>query len=707
MQSFLEHWRIPYLVAITGLTVFFGIRCLQLRVDEDNRSMDADNASQALVDREFKELFQSGDPILLAIHKDHILDADGRELIRKIGKEIRAIEGVQQVNSLADNDFDLSPYQEGLLISKDKNMSGISILPTDFSDSGESLARIIREIRTIADAHSTDGAKIFVTGLPLQKHEAGRLVLRDQKLFAPLSFLILGGVLLLITRHLSGLVFPLLVSAVTIVWTLGLYSCFGYSLNMITSLLPPVIMTLSVTTTIHIYLEWLRGTATNKKQRVARAITNLYRPCLFASLTTAIGFLSLISSDTPAVRQFGVFASLGVMISYLVGVSGLAVGLSYINAPAQHPRLHSGTLSTLLAKISDLTVTHPLKIIVGTVGIAAVSLYGLQKVHSNTDLLRFLGTDTLLFRETTFIDQNLSGVNTFELLISKTNHEPFNSFDELKQVKTFQQAIDQLPQVKHSLGVVDLLESSGTSLTKLPTELSFARVVENLELGEFLRDDLLTTRLSIRTGAIGSFAGAQLIEEIRSVAGEELDEPFEIKEAGGSYRVIVESNHLVASQIKSFSIALVLILAAIGIVFQSFRFVGLAFIPNIIPLMMTGAIMGFFSIDLSTGTAMIASVVIGIAVDDTIHYLSAFQKLYKGDCDQAIRATTRSTGFALTSTTLALSLGFWVALFGSFQPTVYFALLSGLTMWFALACDLLVLPACLKLTFCRKKTCVT
>ena len=167
--------------------------------------------------------------------------------------------------------------------------------------------------------------------------------------------------------------------------------------------------------------------------------------------------------------------------------------------------------------------------------------------------------------------------------------------------------------------------------------------------------------------------------------------------------MIAESNHLVASQVKSFAIALILILLAIGVVFRSIKFVGLAIIPNVIPLLMTASIMGFFAIDLSTGTAMIASVVIGIAVDDTIHYLSAFQKSFKGDCDQAIRNTTRSTGYALTSTTLALSLGFWVAMFGSFQPTVYFALLSGLTMWFALACDLLVLPACLKLTFCSRR----
>ena len=703
MQSFLDRWRVPYLLVLAGLTVFFGSKCLELQVDQDNRSMDADNENQELVKKEFKDLFDSGDPIILAIHKDNILDPVGRNLILKIAAEVRALEGVKQVHSLADYDFTPPDYQRGLLISKDQNTSGISILLQDFSDNGESLARLIQQIRDIADVNSSKGLQTFVTGLPLQKYEAGRLVLKDQKLFAPLSFLILGAVLLLITRHFSGLAFPLLISGVSIIWTLGIYSSFGYSLNMITSLVPPVIMTLAVMTTIHIYLEWLHGNETDKKQRVVTAVKNLYRPCLFASLTTAIGLLSLISNDTPAVRQFGIFAALGVMISYLIGVSGLAVGLSFLKAPTQHTSLKMGILPTLLEKLSDFTITHPLKIIAGTIGVAAVSFYGLQKVRSNTDLLRFLGQDTRLFSDTTFIDQNLTGVNTLELLISKINAEPFDNFDELKQIKKFQQAVNQAPQVKHSLSAVDLIESSGTSLADIPSAISFEDVTKSSGLSKFLDKDLLTTRLCVRTGAIGSSAGSQLIEEIRSIAKQQLGDSYKVREAGGFYRVIAESNHLVASQVKSFAIALILILLAIGVVFRSIKFVGLAIIPNVIPLLMTASIMGFFAIDLSTGTAMIASVVIGIAVDDTIHYLSAFQKSFKGDCDQAIRNTTRSTGYALTSTTLALSLGFWVAMFGSFQPTVYFALLSGLTMWFALACDLLVLPACLKLTFCSRR----
>ncbi len=707
MLSFLDRWRTLYLLAVAGLTLFFGYHCLHLKVDEDNRSMDAENEEQSLIEEEFNKLFGEGDPVLIAVHREEgMLTSDGKKLIREIGAEFSELDGVKKVVSLAENDFIFPDYLDGLLISKDRKTMGIRIQLKEFSDNGESLARIIPEINSIVAEHSTGGVKIALTGLPLQKHEAGRLVRRDQKIFSPLSFLILGTVLLLITKRWSGLFFPLLGSALTICWTLGIYSFFGYSLNMITSLLPPVIMTLSVTTTIHIYLEWLAGKEENNRDRIIAAVKNLYRPCLFASLTTAIGFLSLLSSNTPAVKQFGIFAALGVVISYFIGVSGLAVGLSFLKNPP--PVLDDpeglgpdhGLLSRLLERISRIPVRHPRKAIFATLLIATLSVFGLQQVRTNTDLLRYLGTDTALYRDTMFIDQNLTGVNTLELLVSRTDGASIDSFDEIEKIESFQNSIAAIPHVKHHLSVADLL--STPEVARYKGTVPFEAIIEELNPEQFFSDDMRIARVSVRTEAIGTFAGAKLIDQIRVKAKQKLGAEYIVREAGGFYRVIAESNQLVATQIKSFAIAIGLILLAIGAVFRSFTFMGLAIIPNVIPLLMTAAIMGFFKIDLSTGTTMIASVVIGVAVDDTIHYLSAFRRSFKGDCDHALKKTTRFTGFALTSTTLALSIGFWVAIFGSFQPTVYFALLSGLTMWFALACDLLVLPACLKLAFSKK-----
>ena len=709
ISSLLKRWRVCYLLLLGVLTAFFGYHCIYgLEIEKDNRSMDADNVGQMLVEQEFDRLFGSDDSILFAVHKEvGLLDDSGKELIQKLASRLAQMEGVRSAKSLADSDFVVSAALEGLLVSKDRKTCGIEVTLAKFTDDGRSLSATIDGFRGIKDEFAGDGVEIFVSGLSVQKEETNRLIRADQRFFAPTSFLVLGCVLLLTTRRLSGLIIPLLVAAVTICWTMGILALSGHSLNMITSLLQPVIMTLAIATGIHIYVEWLHplGATEIRYQRIAAAVRNLFRPCLFASLTTAAGFLSLLSSNTPAVRQFGMFAAIGVMIAFVLGVSGLAVGLTFVKAPTTHSKpedqkLRPGALGRILDGVWQLSVNRSGLVLLVTLLLTVIGFFGMQKVRSNTDLLSYIGDDHSLYRDTRFIDEHLTGVNTVELLINRTDGGKIDSFEQVEQVQSFQNEVDQLTHVSHIISAADGLAAAefiGFSAQDPDEDASTF-----LNLDSYLSADQETLRMTVRCNAIGSAQGAKLIDEIRTLSETHLGVEFTMREAGDFYRVVSESNSIVRTQVTSFTIAIVLILIAIGVVFRSFLFMGLAIIPNVIPLLMMVGFMGFADIELSIGTAMIASVVIGVAVDDTIHYLAAFRKNYQGDCREALRITTRSTGFALTSTTLALSLGFWVAIFGSFQPTVHFALLSGLTMWLALTSDLLVLPACLNLVLGRK-----
>ncbi|MCB1062865.1 MAG: MMPL family transporter [Verrucomicrobiae bacterium] len=695
MPWFLERGRTPFLIVLGGITLFLGFHCLHLKVDQDNRSMDADNAEQKAIESEFRQVFHENDAIFVAVSGTKLLEGDGPALIRDLVDQFAALKGVRRVSSLVDSDFIVSPYQNGLLISEDESMTGIRLVLEEFTDNGETLTGIIESVESIAAAHSNDATRIAVTGLPVQKYEVGKLVRRDQRMFAPLSLLILGGVLLFITRRFSGMVFPLLVSVITICWTLGIYSWMGHTLNMITSLLPPVIMTLSVATTIHIYLDWLRSTEEDRFRRITGAVRHLYKPCLFASLTTAIGFLSLLLSHTPAVRHFGIFAALGVGISYFLGVIGLAVGLSFLKPPHSdhfHTTQSGSFLDRLLQATGNLSVNHPWKIVILTFLVTAVGVIGFQRIESDTDLLHFLGDDSALVQDTEFIDQHLAGVSTIELLVKKADGTPMES---TAPIASFQGALGKIAHVRHTLSLADLLPEEAIAAQE--NGIPLADIVAGVDVSEYLSDDLEKLRITVSTDSIGTQKGTALVDALRDTARTTLGDAFVVQPVGGFYRVIVESNQLVISQVKSFAIALALILLAIGIVFRSFVYTLLAIVPNVVPLLLTAAVMGFTGIALSTGTAMIASVVIGIAVDDTIHYLAAYRRTVRHHRNEAIRHTTRSTGFVLLSTTMALSAGFWVALFGSFQPTIYFAFLTGMTMWFALVCDLLVLPAFLRL----------
>src|SRR6185503_14432694 len=142
---------------------------------------------------------------------------------------------------------------------------------------------------------------------------------------------------------------------------------------------------------------------------------------------------------------------------------------------------------------------------------------------------------------------------------------------------------------------------------------------------------------------------------------------------GALYHVVRDSTRLVRQQVSSFGTAIVLVVLAIGLLFRSLTFTILALIPNVMPILWTGGLMGFAGIELSTGTAMIASAVLGLVVDDTIYYLAHYRHAYRGDAVAAIHATTRAVGAPVTAASVSLVLGFWVGALGSFKPTIYFS----------------------------------
>jgi predicted RND superfamily exporter protein len=141
----------------------------------------------------------------------------------------------------------------------------------------------------------------------------------------------------------------------------------------------------------------------------------------------------------------------------------------------------------------------------------------------------------------------------------------------------------------------------------------------------------------------------------------------------------------------------VLVVLAIGLLFRSVAFTVLALIPNVLPILWTGGLMGFAGIELSTGTAMIASAVLGLVVDDTIYYLSHYRRAFRGDAVAAVRETTRAVGAPVTAASASLIVGFLVGALSSFKPTIYFSVLTSLTMITGVVCDVLMLPASLVL----------
>jgi predicted RND superfamily exporter protein len=739
--------RVPLLALLLALTVFFGFHAASVGVEKSNASLETRDPEQAALYQRFKATFGSDEDLLLALSHPRLLEPEGLALLASLTTRVGDLAGVRRVFSLANAQqivagelgadvaplvtppfdapgrnaglraaLDRHPEFTGLFVSRDRRTAGLLIEIEDRPGDDEYRAVLIDALRALVAEPRAPDVSLHLTGVAVQKHDVNAYIERDQRLLVPLAVAVLALVLAGFFRSAPGVLLPLAVTGLTTIWTLGAYGLCGLELNAITALLPPVLMVVSLGVSVHLIQGWLAAAdeAGNRLARIQRVVRRLRFPCFFCALTTAAGFASLLASSMPAVRQFGGFAALGALLSFGVGMTLVPVGLSFLTPPRAAPRHR--WLDRLLAASARLATAHPAKVLAVFGALTLVALAALPRVRNNTDLVRFLHADAPLHRDTLHVDAHLTGPNAIEFVVARRDEGPLATLDAVQRMAAFERAVLARQHVTGVTSVVDLLRQlqraeSGDGALALPA--SQGDVLHAFDLLEAAPDlalirklvspDFTRARFNVRIRAVGTSVAAPLAEDLLGQARQIFGEGYAVAATGSFLHVAQDSNRLVMAQVRSFTLALLLVALAIGALFRSLRLTVIALIPNLTPVVWTGGLMGALGIDLSTGTAMIASAVLGLVVDDTIHYLNHYRRSDRGDPAVAIRHTSSGVGAALVMNNLVLVLGFWVGAFGSFKPTVYFSLLSGLTMLSALLCDLLVTPACLMLAGRRRE----
>jgi hypothetical protein len=744
MRWLLSRGRWPYLIVVGVLTAWLGWHAARLGIEQDNASLNTQDAEQLRVYAEFKASFGNDADLVLSVTHPELLGPGGLTLIDRLTRRIAALDGVRSVQSLttaqqlvrgpagaepapliappfdapdvgrrAAAALDRNPDFTGLLVAADRQTAGLFVEIEDRAADTEYRARLIDGLRALIAEHTGGPAVLHLTGVSVQKHDVSAYIARDQRVLLPLAVAVLGVILAGFFRSVGGVALPLAVNGITVLWTLGVYRLGGFALNAITALLPPLLLVLALAVSIHVYQAWLAGEGAphDRTGRILHAVRTVRFPAFLCALTTAQGFLSLAASDMPAVRQFGVFGALGVLISFAVGLTFIPVVLSFLPHPPPleaAPR-HRRMLGVLQAT-AHLSTRHPWPVVGFFMAVSIVAAAAIPLVRSNTDLVRFLKANAPLYRDTMAIDARLTGALAFEFVVERSDRGALTTLDAVRRLAAFEAAARRPPQVTAVTSVLAVLRQlqraeAGADRLALPdTEDAVAYAFDLLEAAEdrrvlrrLITGDFTHARVSVRVHAVGSAVSGPLIDALLAEGRRLFGADYTLRATGAVYHVVRDSERLVAQQVQSFGLAIVLVVLAIGVLLRSVAFTVIALIPNVMPIVWTGGLMGVLGIDLSTGTAMIAAAVLGLAVDDTIHYLVHYRRAYRGDCIDAIVRTTTGVGAPVTITSVVLICGFWIGGFGSFKPTIYFSLLTGVTMLTGVACDLLVLPACLVL----------
>jgi predicted RND superfamily exporter protein len=536
-------------------------------------------------------------------------------------------------------------------------------------------------------------ASLHWLGVPVVNQAAVKAIAGDQKIILPLVILSMGGLLFLFLGSWRALFLPLFIALCTLLVTLGAYAFFGEELNMMTSMLMPVSLVMSLSVSVHL-IHALQGHLNEEFQQetaLVKALEDVFLPSALSCLTTSAGLSSLCFSPVPALRLFGAYGAFSVLLSGVFGLFLLPLLLSLSRF-----RFSGGVSkqSRGMAWIST-SLNHPGKVVLFFLALFLLALPPLKKLEVDTDFLASLKEDSVLRRDMKAFEKSFGGFLDMGILIAL---EDFDS--EGKALKKLIEALADVPEV---LDLQPSLREAPDPFLKSVAFQEGPRALESFQNLGGVPNMLVSCRLK-------SLSSKQA-RKLREKMARKIAKFFPRKSwcfSGNFVKIFRDSDAIVRSQLFSLFVALLLILMIIFFALPSFKYLFLATVANVFPLLLLFAVMGVYPVALSVATSTIASVAIGLAVDDTLHVLCRYRKFRKRawTCRNSLEAIYHSTGKALLFTTLTLSLGFSLGFFGSFVPTAQFSVLTALTLLLAWLVDFLLLPALLMLMDARKESAV-
>lgn len=745
-------------VFVAILSTIFAYYTSQLQFDYDFEKFFPENDEETRFYKNFRDQFTTdNDFIIIAVENESgVFDSTFLSAFEKYAQSINALELVDtviritQMKEVLSTSYSPMPFQRKYIDLERSDSSLIKdsiriferpeLVDAFINQKATTLAMMVRHqpflskrgceklvenIETIDDQFNFD--KIYKAGRAVGQVYYVDKMMREMIRAVAMSFLLVVVFLLLTFRSLWGLWIPIIVVLLSFLWITGAMGLIDAKVNLILTILPTIMFVVAMSDVIHLvskFLEELRN-GLDKKNALKKAYREVGLATLLTSVTTSVGFLSLLFVNVQPVQIFGIYTALGVMLAFVLAYTLLPALLYLSPLPRLIHTHHKNTFwGKFLPKAFLFTIRNPFKILIGTLCIVIVSAWGTFQVQANNFLLDDLRADDPMKQEFSFFDKNLGGVRPFELayIIKDTSLHPldYEMVQMQARVDSFllnDYGLTKINSLASTVKVINRSKNAGNpAFYKIPNEKDYQPIKRQFQtilndtvsnpfrmmidpMGKYLR--------SFSTvGDYGNKDISKRNERLNQFLAHNIDtNKIEVKVTGTAHLVDRNMKYLSYSLVEGLLLALGVVAIIMGLLYKSFKMVFIALIPNVIPLVMIAAVMGFLGIDLKVTTSIIFTIGFGIAVDDTIHFMSKLRlELQKGrSLIYALKRTYLSTGRAIIITSLILSAGFFLLVFSKFLGTFYVGILISLILAFAVIADLLVLPVLVYLFYRPQK----
>lgn len=513
-----------------------------------------------------------------------------------------------------------------------------------------------------------------------------------------LSFILL----LVIFRNVKSAILPFLISMLSMVWLFGCMGLIGYRINLLSSLLPPILFFVSMSDAIHLLNALKKVDGTSKAARIKQALAIVWTPTLLTSITTAIGFLSLIWINTEPVQLLGLFAALGILFAFV-----LTFTLGLIMASTTN---YENTNIGLRFPENWLSVLFKNKraIIGGMLLLIALAIPGIYQLKVDAYLLDDLPAKTQVRKDFDYSDVQLGGSKPYEIrveiadtLLSIWDQKVMDEIVKIEDYLLNEYPIAKVQSPATIIKYLHMVNNGGLNPHyQYPRDcqaymetIRLKNRIDPKRLDKLVTKDGKVGRLIGFFPELGSLETTKRNDQLMNDLEDRVDKSIINYRITGTTYLIDKSHELLSfNLLKGLFTAIIIIGVVLGIYFRSWKLVLISLIPNIIPLIMVAGMLGWLGISLKMTTSIIFTISFGIAVDDTIHMMSHYFGQQKGGTGERMKHTFEHAGNAMLITSLIMSLGFALYLFSSFGATFYMGLFISLSLLLALIVDFTLLP---------------
>lgn len=755
LANFILKYRLPLLIVLVGVTIFMGYnaRKAQLNYHFAKVVPDSDPDMQAFM--QFKELFgEDGSILAIGIKDSSLFTPTNFKRLKYLTDEIESLPGITQVLSIPDlprlvrnteqKKFDIEKifkqmpdnqhnldsllkvtqnqrFYSGQLINEKNGMVLILVSYDKAYLNSNKRIGLTKDIMHAGDAFTEHtGIQIYFAGMPFVRSVIAGQVKDELQMFLVYSALITALIMLLFFRSWIAVVFPMLTIVVVVVWVMGTLVLFGFKITLLTGLIPSIIVVIGIPNSIYLLNKYhyeflIHG---NKIEAIKTVTAKIGLVTLITNGTTAVGFGVLMFTDITILKEFGIIASLNVMAMFIVSIIMMPIVFSYLPEPKEKHLKHLKftPLKGVLASFYYVVSNYRQVVFIITSIIVVLAAYGTYQVHTESHMIDDIPEDSRVKQDLYFFEDNFSGMMPLEIVVDTHKKKGVTNLGYLKKIDKYEQFLAAQPDISNPVSIISFIKAARQAyfnnnpkryaLPKNNQEKNF--ILSYLKnqadssglLNAFVDSTGQKIRISLKIKDIGSTKMDSLINRVIRPKQDEIFGKTKITASiTGSTLLFIKGNSFLINNLKqSFVLAFFIISIIMGVLFRNLRMIILSLVPNVIPLLITAGLMGYWGIPLKPSTAIIFSIAFGIAVDNAIHFLAKYrQELYANSFDvrTAVKLSMQETGTSMIYTAIVLFAGFVIFTASEFGGTVALGLLTSITLLIAMFTNLLVLPSLL------------